>query len=279
MLVGLDAGLGAAFQPTTRPRPSMRALALLTLALAASASAQSPPRVGFGFDVITALYGQDLIPDGPALGVRGRVALPVNADVSVAASLGVGAHLFSGSSDARYVLNPQTSVIVTLPRSGSARYVLGGFGGVIPFSDGGGGPTIHLGYGWALPLRETSFFAEVQPVADRRRGQRGPGGRRPRRHHLLGPVPLAGAVHQRARPVGEGVESETPLGRGVSQHALTGVGRASPVDAQRPGTEPRPRWRRRSASPAASRHRSRGATTRTVRTRITASSQGDQLRT
>ena len=141
----------------------MRALTL-ALALAAAASAQTaPPRIGFGFDVVTALYGQDLVPDGPSLGVRGRVALPVNADVSVAASLGVGAHVFSGSSDARYVLNPQGSVIVTLPRSGSARYVLGGFGAFLPLSDGGGGPTIHLGYGWAFPLSETSFFAEVNP--------------------------------------------------------------------------------------------------------------------
>lgn len=146
-------------------RPLLLALSLCA-ALHAPASAQrgtAPPRIGVGFDVITAFYGQDVVPDGPSLGVRGRVALAVNADVSVAASLGVGAHVFEGADDARYVLNPQTSVILTLPGSGAARYALAGFGAFIPFSDGGGGPTIHVGYGWAFPLSETSFFAEVNP--------------------------------------------------------------------------------------------------------------------
>ena len=133
----------------------------------ASASAQglgdAPPRIGAGFDVTSALWSQDLIPNGPSLGVRGRVALPVNADISVAASLGIGAHLFEGSSDARFVLNPQTSLIVTLPGQTTARYVLGGFGGFIPFGEGGGGPTIHGGMGWAIPLNETSVYAEIDP--------------------------------------------------------------------------------------------------------------------
>ena len=147
----------------------MRALAgLLALLLAAPADAQrygaTPPRVGAGFDLVTALYPQDVVPDGPALGVRGRVALPVNADVSVAASLGLGAHVFGGGDDTRFVLNPQTSVIVTLPGGqSSVRYVLGGFGGFLPLSGGGGGPAIHGGIGWAIPLSETSFFAEVDP--------------------------------------------------------------------------------------------------------------------
>ena len=143
--------------------------ALCLAALAPPASAQSrgtaPPRIGVGFDAITAFYGQDVVPDGPSLGVRGRVALPVNADVSVAASLGIGAHVFEGSSDARYVINPQTSVIVTLPSAGSAsvRYVLGGFGGFLPLSDGGGGPAIHAGAGLAFPLSQTSVYLEADP--------------------------------------------------------------------------------------------------------------------
>ena len=116
-----------------------------------------------GFDAISAFYGQDVVPDGPSLGIRGRVALPVNADVSVAASLGVGAHVFGGSDDTRYVLNPQTSVIVTLPGTGSVRYILGGFGGFLPLSDGGGGPSIHAGVGTAFPLLETSVFLEADP--------------------------------------------------------------------------------------------------------------------
>ena len=151
------------------PIPRAVCAVLLGLGLASAAAAQSlgaaPPRIGVGFDVATALWGQDAIPDGPSLGVRGRVALPVNADVSVAASLGIGAHVFEGSDNARYVLNPQTSVIVTLPSpgAGSVRYLLGGFGGFLPLSDGGGGPAIHAGAGLAFPLSEASVFLEADP--------------------------------------------------------------------------------------------------------------------
>ncbi|MEM0964458.1 MAG: hypothetical protein AAGK21_18160 [Bacteroidota bacterium] len=147
---------------------------LLTLAagvcLSAPSLAQSygsvPPRIGVGFDVASAVLDQDLIPDFPSIGIRGRVALPVNADVSVAASIGIGAHVFDDRSDARYVVNPQAEVIVTLPRSEgrSVRYAMGGFGGYVPIGDGGGGPSVHLGYGWAIPLQETSVFAEVNPA-------------------------------------------------------------------------------------------------------------------
>ncbi len=142
----------------------MRVLTLILL-LASSASAQgvAPPRYGVGFDVTTALYSQDVVPSGPSLGVRGRVALPVNADISVAGSIGIGAHVFGGTSDARYVLNPQTSLIVTLPSDGAARYVLGGFGVFLPFSGGGGGPSIHAGAGLALPLSVASLFVEADP--------------------------------------------------------------------------------------------------------------------
>ncbi len=136
---------------------------LLTPAALAQRDGSIEPRYGVGFDVTTAIYGQDVIPDGPSLGLRGRVALPLNADVSVAGSLGLGAHLFEGADDARYVLNPQVSVIVTLPSRRSARYVLGGFGGFLPLSGGGGGPSLHLGYGWAIPLTETSLYAEIDP--------------------------------------------------------------------------------------------------------------------
>ncbi len=153
-------------QATPLSSPAMRVL-LLVLLLAPAAVAQRygtvEPRVGAGCDIPTAVLDQDVIPNGPSLGIRGRVALPVNADVSVAASLGVGAHLFEGADEARYVMNPQASVIVTLPTRRSARYVLGGFGGFIPLSGGGGGTAIHAGYGWAIPLTETSLFVEINP--------------------------------------------------------------------------------------------------------------------
>lgn len=137
---------------------------LLALVVAGPVWAQvAPPRYGIGFDASTALFGGDLTPDGPALGVRGRVALPINADLSAAASLGVSAHLFEGTRDARYVLNPQTSLIVTVPGGHSVRYFLGGFGGFIPLDGGGGGPTVHGGVGWAIPLNATSLYVEVDP--------------------------------------------------------------------------------------------------------------------
>lgn len=147
----------------------MRALlpALLLVFLAAPAGAQSagnaPPRIGGGLEVSSAILSQDLVPDGAAIGLRGRVALPVNADVSVAASVGVSTHLFDGRNDADTVLNPQVSAIVTLPGGSAARYVLGGLGGFVPFSGGGGGPSLHVGYGVAIPLYESSLFFEINP--------------------------------------------------------------------------------------------------------------------
>ncbi len=142
------------------------AAVLLVVILAASTRAQaqvSPPRIGVGFDAVGAFPGQSLLPAGIALGIRGRAALPVNADLSVAADLGLLANLFNGSSGARYLLNPQTSVIVTLPGGRNLRYVLGGIGGFIPLDGGGGGPTLHLGVGTAIPLRDTSLYAELDP--------------------------------------------------------------------------------------------------------------------
>lgn len=147
------------------PLPLAAALLVLAAALPGrEALAQaSPPRYGVGFDVTAALPGQDLIPSGPAVGIRGRVALPVNADLSVAADIGLLANLFQGRQDARYVLNPQTSVIVTIPSRNAVRYVLGGFGGFLPLEGGGGGPTLHAGVGTAIPLRDTSLYFEFDP--------------------------------------------------------------------------------------------------------------------
>ena len=145
------------------PPWSRRLGALVALLAAAPAFAQTaPPRYGVGFDVSAGAGGGNVVPDGPALGLRGRVALPVNADLSVAASLGVSAHLFEGTSDAAVVLNPQTSLIVTVPGARTVRYYLGGFGVLLPLSGGGGG-TVHGGVGWAFPLAATSLYVEVNP--------------------------------------------------------------------------------------------------------------------
>ncbi|MGB3541939.1 hypothetical protein [Rubrivirga sp.] len=145
--------------------PLCLTLGLLLPVASAQRGASIPPRIGVGFEATTALFAQDVIPTYPSLGLRGRVALPVNADVSLAASVGVGAHLFEGRRETEYVVNPQVEVIVTLPenRRGAIRYAFGGFGGFLPLDDGGGGPSLHGGYGWAIPLRETSAFAEINP--------------------------------------------------------------------------------------------------------------------
>ena len=141
-------------------------LATLTIALTAAPTfgqGAAPPRFGAGFDVTAAPPGQDLVPSGVGVGIRGRVALPVNADLSVAADLGLIANLFEGSSEARYMLNPQASIIVTIPGRDAVRYVLGGFGGFLPLEGGGGGPTLHVGVGTAIPLRDTSLYFELDP--------------------------------------------------------------------------------------------------------------------
>ncbi|GAB5535737.1 MAG: hypothetical protein Rubg2KO_19860 [Rubricoccaceae bacterium] len=140
------------------------ALLLCTGLSTASAQDATPPRYGVGFDFAFPVLGDELLPDGLSIGLRGRGALPINADLSVAASLGLGAHLFADNEPTRYVLNPQASLIVMLPSEGaSVRYVLGGFGGFVPLSGGQGGPAIHGGYGMAFPLRQTSLFIEGNP--------------------------------------------------------------------------------------------------------------------
>ena len=137
------------------------------VALSAPAAAQSPalapPRIGAAFETWGALPNQGLIPEGVAVGLRLRAALPVNADLSVAGDLGVAAHLWDGAANARWVANPQTSLIVTLPSRGSVRYVFGGFGAFLPLDGGGGAPSLHIGAGTAIPLNDTSVFFEVNP--------------------------------------------------------------------------------------------------------------------
>lgn len=140
-----------------------RLVVLAALLVAMPAVAQSsPPRIGAGLDVITIpLRGGD-VDLGVGLGLRGRIALPINADLSAAASLGVSGKL---AGSAALSLTPQVSMILTLPGSGrSVRYLLGGAGAFVPLSGGGGGPTLHAGFGWAFPMSETSIYVEVDPA-------------------------------------------------------------------------------------------------------------------
>lgn len=145
------------------------ALALLLFSLfVADASAQRAMRIGVGFDAMFGLPSQDVVPEGLGIGVRGRVAIPVNADLSFAGGLGLAGFILGGDDESSYVVNPQVSAIVTLPGSGSAKYIIGGFGGFLPlsnsdFGDPDGGWAVHGGIGWAIPLRETSLYVEVNP--------------------------------------------------------------------------------------------------------------------
>ena len=144
---------------------------LLPLALASpEAAAQAyQPRFGVGFDALVSVPGQDIVPEGLGIGVRGRISVPVNRDLSVAGDVGFAGFVLGGRDDAGYVFNPQLSVILSFPTRDTVRYLLGGFGGFIVTGDGEGvdepegGPSIHLGLGWAFPLRETSLYVEVDP--------------------------------------------------------------------------------------------------------------------
>ncbi|HYE96237.1 MAG TPA: hypothetical protein VD962_08510 [Rubricoccaceae bacterium] len=146
----------------------MRLLPLFALAFALVVPARAQrvdPRFGVGLDFTLAPPGQDIVPEGLGVGFRARVAVPVNADLSFAGDVGAIGFVLRGQDDAAYALNPQLSAILTLPRARWARYLLGGFGGIVPLSDEdvNGAPTIHAGIGWALPLRDTSLYFEVDP--------------------------------------------------------------------------------------------------------------------
>ena len=125
------------------------------------------PRFGAGFDALLSVASGDVLDSGLGLGVRGRASFPVNADLSVAVGAGFAGFVFGGRDDATYLFNPQVSGIVTLPRSPDwARYLIGGFGGFFPLgnSEAEGGPSLHLGLGWARPLNESSLYVEFDPA-------------------------------------------------------------------------------------------------------------------
>jgi hypothetical protein len=152
---------------------AVRAAALVTLlaALAAPASAQRrssfTPRFGVGFEAMVVPVGNSILQDGLGLGIHGRIALPLNADLSAGVGMGLDGFVLSGSEEASYLATPEATLILTLPRRGEGvRYLLGGIAGYIPLTDGlePGGPALVAGAGWAFPLRETSFYVELAPA-------------------------------------------------------------------------------------------------------------------
>lgn len=143
-------------------------LGILPLLGPPAAQAQAPelePRFGGGFEAVLFLGNPRVVRDGLGLGFRGRVSFPINADFSVAADAGLIGFILAGREDALWVFNPQVSGILTFPALGPARYLIGGLGWYAPLGGGEaeGGPAIHGGMGWVVPLRETSLYVEVNP--------------------------------------------------------------------------------------------------------------------
>lgn len=137
---------------------------LLTLPLSDAQAQNIRPRFGTGFNLLLSPS------DGVGLGFRGRIATPVNQDLSLAVDLGFSGFIFGGRDDANYVFAPQLSSIITFPgRSDRAPYLLAGIGAYALISqgsdfDGEEGPTLHFGLGWVRTLAETTLFYEVNPA-------------------------------------------------------------------------------------------------------------------
>ncbi len=139
-------------------------LALLALVLAPllPAQAQQQPKFGVGLQVMGTTVDNNV---GP--GFRFRTSVPINQDISFGLGAAFTGYIFEGRDDAAYAFDPQASLVITLPGSGTQRfYVLGGGGAYVPFGDvdAGGGPTLHLGVGKVWLLNESSFFIEFDPA-------------------------------------------------------------------------------------------------------------------
>lgn len=140
----------------------LSALAVAAVAAAPPARAQSDLRFGVGFNTAFSTA------QGVGIGFRGRVAAPVNEDLSFAFGTGFTGFVLGGREDADYLLDPQVSLILTIdsPAPGQATYVLGGFGGHLPLGhdEDRRGPTIHAGIGWVRGLYASRLFYEVDPA-------------------------------------------------------------------------------------------------------------------
>ncbi|MDA0874553.1 MAG: hypothetical protein O3C45_05755 [Bacteroidetes bacterium] len=138
-----------------------RLLLVLFLAALGTSTAQAQlkdARFGLGFNTLLSAE------NGFGMGFRGRLSTPINADLSFA---GLTGFILGGRDDATWVLDPQASLIVTLPGVEKAPYLLMGIGAYLDPSDSGDtltGPTLHLGLGWVKPLRESVLFYEIDPA-------------------------------------------------------------------------------------------------------------------
>lgn len=137
-------------------------LLVLILGLASPVQAQQQPRFGVGLQMIGSTVDNNI---GP--GLRFRTSVPINQDISLGIGAGLNGFIFEGRDEAAYSFDPQGSLVVTLPGSGTQRlYVFGGGGAYVPFGETGAesGPTLHLGVGKVWLLNESSFFVEFDPA-------------------------------------------------------------------------------------------------------------------
>ncbi|MFB6231891.1 MAG: hypothetical protein ABEL04_12130 [Salinibacter sp.] len=133
----------------------------ITMGLIGTAQAQNPSRIGIGVQMLGSTAGDNV---GP--GLRFRASTAVTQDVSLAVGSGITGFIFQGRDNAAFALDPQASVIVSLPATNNrTTYVFGGGGAYVPFGNTStrSGPTFHLGIGQARLLRESSLFFEFNP--------------------------------------------------------------------------------------------------------------------
>lgn len=147
--------------PTRRLHHVLLVLVLLALGASDARAQLENSRFGIGFNT---LLSAD---NGFGMGFRGRLSTPINADLSFALDAGLTGFILGGRDDATWVLDPQASLIVTLPGVEKAPYLLMGIGGYFDPSDSNDtltGPTLHVGVGWVKPLRESVLFYELDPA-------------------------------------------------------------------------------------------------------------------
>ncbi len=162
----LHASFRRVFKRVARPlRPST--LLLLSCLIWGSAAPEpahaqlANARLGIGLNT---MLSSD---DGLGIGFRGRMAAPINSDLSFAFDAGLTGFVFDGRRNATWIIDPQVSLIVTLEGQQRAPYLLTGVGGYIPVGEDNGtegGPAIHAGVGWVKLLRESTLFYEIIPA-------------------------------------------------------------------------------------------------------------------
>lgn len=127
--------------------------------------AQFDNRYGGGLQMMGSTVTQSA---GPGLHLR--TSFPMNRELSLAVGTALTGFVLRGEDESGYALDPEVSLVVTLPDpSSSSTYFLGGAGAHIPigsnrYEDVVAGPTFHLGIGKVWQLGATSLYMELAPT-------------------------------------------------------------------------------------------------------------------